>query len=242
MLEQNADVKTSQPSRMQLKTIWDEALKDCDQILFIPMTSGLSGTCSNAQAFAQDEYDGRVFVVDNTRISINLKSSIFEAVNLLKQGKTAQQVKEYLENSAKLCSIYITLGTLKYLKKGGRISPAAAALGSMLNFKPIMYSDGGSFEKYALVLSMAQAKKRMISKVKEELEGKFSEQYKEGKMRISVAHTQNEQEALKFAEEIKATFPNVKFDFVDPLSLSVSCHIGPGALAISVYVYDNIAF
>lgn len=238
-LKKNADVKTSQPSRTQLKEAWDEALKEYDQVIFIPMTSGLSGTCLNAKAFAEEEYKDKVIVVDNKRISANLKESVLEAVNLLKNGKTALEVKDYLEQTADKCSIYIMVSVLKYLKKGGRISPAAAALGTMLNFKPILSSRGASFEKYAIVLSTAQAKRKMIQKIKEELENEFAKEYSEGKMRVSVAHTQNEQEALKFAEEIKLAFPKLKFNFVDPLSLSVSCHIGPGALAITTYVSCN---
>lgn len=238
-LKKNADVKTSQPSRAQLKETWDEALKDNDQVLFMPMTSGLSGTCNNAKAFAQEEYKDKVIVVDNKRISVNLKESVLEAVKLLKEGKTAEEVKDYLEETSPKHSVYITVNVLKYLKKGGRISPAAAALGAMLNFKPILFSRGDNFEKFGIVMSMAHAKKKMIQKVKEEFETIFAEEYKAGKMKVAVAHTQNEQEAMKFAEEIKAALPNVKLEFVDPLSLSVSCHIGPGALAISSFVSCN---
>ncbi|MBQ3048202.1 MAG: DegV family protein [Clostridia bacterium] len=238
-LKKNVDVKTSQPSRTQLKEAWDEALKDYDQVVFMPMTSGLSGTCNNAKIFAEEEYNGKVIVVDNKRISINLKESVLEAVNLLKQGKSAQEVKDYLENTAEKHSVYITVNVLKYLKRGGRISSAAAALGTMLNFKPILFSRGQNFEKFGIVMSMAHAKKKMIQKVKEEFETQFAEEYKAGKMKVAVAHTQNEQEALKFAEEIKQALPNVKLEFVDPLSLSVACHIGPGALAITSFISCN---
>ena len=238
-LKKNADVKTSQPSRAQLKEAWDEALKDSEQVLFIPMTSGLSGTCNNAKIYAQEEYAGKVIVVDNQRISVNLKESVLEAVKLLEKGKTAEQVKDYLEETSAKHSIYITVNVLKYLKKGGRISPAAAALGSMLSFKPILFSRGENFEKFGIVLSMAQAKKKMLQKVKEEFESIFAEEYNAGKMKVAVAHTQNEQEALKFAEEIKLALPKAKLEFVDPLSLSVSCHIGPGALAISSFISCN---
>lgn len=238
-LKKNADVKTSQPSRTQLKETWDEALKESDQVLFIPMTSGLSGTCNNAKAFAKEEYNGKVIVVDNKRISVNLKESVLEALTLLKEGKTAEQVRDYLEETSQKHSIYITVNVLKYLKKGGRISPAAAALGAMLNFKPILFSRGDNFEKFGIVMSMAHAKKKMLQKVKEEFETIFAEEYNAGKMKVAVAHTQNEQEALKFAEEIKLALPKAKLEFVDPLSLSVSCHIGPGALAITSFVSCN---
>lgn len=234
-LKANADVKTSQPSEYQVEELWDECLKEYDEILHIPMSSGLSGTCGNAIRYAE-KYKGRVEVVDNQRISVTLKESVMEAIALAKQGKSAKEIKEYLEETKSKSSIYIMMGMLKYLKKGGRISPAAAALGAMLNVKPVLASRGGNFEKYALVLSAAQGKKKMLQKIKAELETEFKEEYDQGKMCISVAHTQNEAEALKFKDEIIKEFPLLKFHFVDPLSLSVSCHIGPGALALALSV------
>lgn len=232
LLEMGAEVTTSQPSEYMLEELWNNYLKDYEEVLYIPMTSGLSKTCENAKTYAQ-KYNGRVVVVDNKRISCNMKESVLEAVAMNSQGKSANEIKEYLESTRDKMSVYIMVPELKYLKRGGRISPAAAAIGSMLNIKPILSSRGEKFEKYAMVLSLAQAKKKMIQKVKTEMETEFKEEYEAGKMTISVAHTQNEKEALKFKEEIIAAFPKAKFRFVDPLSLSVSCHIGPGALAIT---------
>ncbi len=229
----DAEVTTSQPSRYYLEELWEENLKDAEEILYIPMTSGLSKTCENAKNYAE-KFNGRVQVVDNKRISVVLKSSIFEAIEYANQGLSAKEIKEKLESDKDKSSIYITMGVLKYLKKGGRISPAAAALGSMLKVKPILYSRGENFEKFAVALSLGQAKKKMLEQIIKELNGEFKEDYLAGKMVISVAHTQNEKEALKLKEEILRTIPNVKFRFVDPLSLSVSCHIGPGALAIAI--------
>lgn len=233
--DENAEISTSQPSQLYLKELWDELLKEYDELLYIPMMSGLSATCRNAQKLAES-YDGKVFVVDNARISVTQKESVCEAVALLREGKTAAEIKDYLEATGPKASIYITLDTLKYLKKGGRIKPAAAALGSMLQIKPILYTRGETFDKFAMVLSFAQAKKKMIQKIREELETEFKEEYDGGKMTVSVAHTQNFAAAEKFKAEIIAAFPKLTFHFVDPLSLSVSCHIGPGSLAIALAV------
>ena len=238
-LKQNADVKTSQPSQYYLEELWNELLKDNDELLFIPMSSGLSGTCENAKRYAE-AFGGKVIVVDNKRISVTQKESVFEAIELLKQNKTARQIKEYLEETKDKNSIYIMMGVLSYLKKGGRISPAAAALGAMLNVKPILSSKGENFEKFALVLSAAQGKKKMILKIKSELETIFKEEYDKGHMVVSVAHTQNEAEAHKFKDEIMKEFPKLEFHFVDPLSLSVSCHIGPGALAVALSINSTL--
>lgn len=233
-LEKDASVTTSQPSAYYLEETWNELLKDCDQIVYIPMSSGLSGTCSTATALAL-EFNGKVEVVDNTRISVTQKESVMTALKLVNQGKSAKEIKEYLEAEKKLTSIYISVSTLKYLKKGGRVTAAAAALGSILRIKPILSSDGGKFEKYAMTINVGQAKKKIISQLKTDLETKFKEKYENGKMAISVAHTNNHQEAEKFKAEIEKELPNIKCLYCDPLSLSVACHIGPGALAAAIF-------
>lgn len=236
-LANNADVKTSQPSQVYLEDLWETLLKEYNEILYIPMTSGLSATCVNAKRYAEN-FGGKVFVVDNKRISVTQKESVFEALALLKQGKTASEIKDYLESTASKHSIYITVSTLKYLKKGGRINPAVAVVGTLLNIKPVLYSRGEQFNKLAMTTSMNQAKKKMMAQIKSELENEFKEEYEKGVMTVSVAHTQNSTEAEKFKQEIIKEFPKLKFRFVDPLSLSVSCHIGPGALAIAMAI-DN---
>ena len=234
-LKTDADVKTSQPSQYYLENLWNEILKNYDEILYIPMSSGLSATCSNAIRYAEN-FKGKVTVVDNKRISVTQKESVLEAIELCKQGKSVKDIKDYLENTKAKNSIYITLGTLKYIKKGGRINPAVATIGSLLKVKPILCSRGEKFDKFSMSMSLSQAKKKMIEKIKSELENEFQEEYKQGKMVISVAHTQNETEALKFKDEILEAIPNIRFRFIDPLSLSVACHIGPGALAIAICV------
>lgn len=233
-LEQDAEVTTSQPSQYYLQELFEELLKECDEIVYLPMSSGLSGTCANATKLAEN-FNGKVFVIDNKRISVTLKSSVYEALKLANAGKSGLEIKEILEQQANLTSIYITVGTLKYLKKGGRITPAAATLASLLRIKPILSSSGDNFEKCAISLNLAQAKKKMIMQVKQDLETKFKEIYDNGKMAVAVAHTQNLSEAEKFKQEIEKELPNLKILYVDPLSLSVSCHIGAGALAVAVF-------
>lgn len=233
LLESGADVKTSQPSQFYLEELWTNLLKDYDKIVYIPMTSGLSGTCENAKKYAE-KFGGRVLVVDNLRISVVQKMSVFEAVELVKQNKTAQEIKDYLESTKDKFSIYITLTTLKYLKKGGRVSPAVATLGSLFKLKPILYTRGQNFEKFAITMSLTQAKRKMIEKIKSELETEFREEYDRGEMALAVAYSKSNDEALKFAEEIKKEIKDLKIVCIDPLSLSVSCHTGPGALGIGV--------
>lgn len=235
LLAKDADVKTSQPSQNYLEELWNGLLQDNDELLYIPMTSGLSATCSNAAALAEN-FGGKVFVVDNKRISVTQKESVYEAIAMRDQGKSAKEIKGYLESTKQLASIYIMLDVLKYLKKGGRISPAAAMLGDLLKFKPVLSSRGENFEKYAIVMSAKQGERKMIQKIKSEMETEFKEYYDGGKMTVSVAHTQNFAEAEKFKQMILTELPKLRFRFVDPLSLSVSCHIGPGSLAIAVSV------
>jgi DegV family protein with EDD domain len=237
-LAQDADVSTSQPSQIYLEETWTNLLKEYEEIVYIPMSSGLSATCENAKNYAK-AFDGKVFVVDNKRISATMKASVFEAIALAKQGKTGTQIKAYLERTWNLFSVYIMVGTLKYLKKGGRISPAAAAIGSALKLKPILETTGDKFEKVGMVLSVAQAKKKMIAKVKADIEGKLKAPYEEGTLTATVVHTENLAEAEKFEAELKAEFPKLKFPQIEILSLSVSCHIGPGSLAVTL---QNNAF
>lgn len=233
-LSKDAEVTTSQPSRFYLEEIFNKILKDYDEIVYIPMSSGLSGSCESAKKLAE-QFNGKVQVVDNLSISVIQKNSVYQALMLAKQGKNANEIKSILENLKDLTSIYITPSTLKYLKRGGRITPTAAALGSLLRIKPILYSNGLSFEKCAICLNLAQAKKKMIMQIRQDLQTKFSKFYEQGNMAISVAHTNNLEEAQRFKEEIEKEFPNLKVTYVDPLSLSVSCHIGTGALAVATY-------
>ena len=238
-MQMGADIKTSQPSQFYLEEMWERILKDYEEILYIPTSSGLSGTCENAKIHAE-KYNGRIHIVDNHRISVFLKEAVYHAIALKEQGKSAAEIKEILEATAHKQSTYLVVNKLKYLKKGGRVSPAVAAIGDMISLKPILYTRGQNFDKCAMALSMAQAKKRMIDRIKSDLENEFKEDYENGHMTVSVAHANCLKDALRFKEEIEKALPKLKFRFVDDMSLSVACHVGPGAFAISVSFNDLV--
>ena len=227
-LEKDADVSTSQPSPESVIKLWDELLKEYDEIVHIPMSSGLSGSCQTARMLAED-YDGKVEVVNNQRISITQVSSVIDAQNLIKAGKGASEIRAILEEEALQASIYITLVTLKYLKKGGRITPAAAALGTMLRLKPVLQIQGEKLDAFSKVRTMSAAKRVMMDAIRSDLEKRFSG----CKMRIDIAHTNNEAMALEFKKEVEAEFPEYPVVLANELSLSVSCHIGAGSLAVA---------
>lgn len=231
-LRGNATVSTSQPSVTAVTELWDELLKEYDEIVHIPMSSGLSETCHTAQNLAKD-YGGRVQVVDNQRISVTLKQSAIDAMKLAEKGCSAAEIKGYLEQTAHDSSIYISLDTLKYLKKGGRLTPAAALVGSILRIKPVLQIQGEKLDAYKKVLSFKQAKQEMIGAVKHDLETRFAPLRAAGEMTLSIAHTDIAAEAELFKQELETAFPDLSVVYVDPLSLSVSCHIGPGALAVT---------
>lgn len=237
-LQNDADVKTSQPSEFYLEDLWTTLLKDYKDIIYIPMSGGLSATCANAKTYAE-KFDGRVHVVDNKRISITQKLSVLEANAMVKRGVPVREILDYLDKTQSKASIYLTVSVLKYLKKGGRLSPAAAAIGDMLKIKPILYTRGDSFEKSAMTVSMGQARKKMLKQLRAELEGEFAEEYKQGKMVFSIAHTAIPDEAARTKAEIEREFPDMKVLFVDNLSLSVACHTGPGALGIGL-MYNGL--
>lgn len=229
-LQGDATVSTSQPAAISVTELWDELLKEDCEIVHIPMSSALSETCHTAQNLAKD-YAGKVQVVDNQRISVTQKQSVFDALLLAKQGKTAAQIKQTLEAMKGDSSIYISLDTLKYLKKGGRLTPAAALIGTILKIKPVLQIQGGKLDAFKKVHSLKQAKSEMIAAIRNDLMTRFKTYLDAGEMTLSVAHTHNADEAETFKNELQAIFPDVPVAFVDPLSLSVSCHIGPGALA-----------
>ncbi len=232
-----ADVSTSQPNIYSVVELWKDLLKTHDEVVHIPMSSALSASMETATTFAE-EFKGKVQVVDNKRISITQKQSVFDAINLAKDGKTAKEIKTWLEETGMNSSIYIMLTTLKYLKKGGRITPAAAAIGSLLKIKPILTIQGGKLDKFAQVISYQQGKKRMIDQIVKELETRFKKELEAGKLKVAVAYTHVEDKAKEFKQEIDEALSkyNLEVVFVDPLSLSVSCHIGDGAIAIGCFI------
>jgi DegV family protein with EDD domain len=231
-LKGDADISTSQPSMAAVTELWDKLLKEYDEIVHIPMSSGLSSSCQTAIMLAQD-YDGRVQVVNNQRISTTQRQSVLDAQTLAQRGLSAAQIREYLEEHKFDSSIYITLDTLKYLKKGGRITPAAAALGTLLKLKPVLQIQGEKLDAFSKSRTLKVAKKTMIEAVKKDCIERFGSDETAKNMWIQVVYSGTDvTEALKFKEEVDKIFPDHQIS-IQPLSLSVSCHIGPGALAIT---------
>lgn len=239
-LENDADLSTSQPSPGDVMDLWDKLLKEYDEIVHIPMSSGLSASCSTAMGLARD-YDGKVQVVDNQRISVTMQQSVMDAKHLAAAGKSAAQIKEILEKEALESSIYLMVDTLKYLKKGGRITPAAALLGSALNLKPILQIQGDKLDAYKKVRGVKAAKKNMLEAMKKDVEGRFSDYVAKGQLKLHVAYTTDEETARQWKEEVQSVFPDIAISRMDPLSFSVTCHTGPGVLAIAAsHVLDGV--
>ena len=230
-LKKDADIATSQPSPESVLNLWKELLKEYDEVLHIPMSSGLSGSCQTAIALA-DDFDGRVQVVNNHRISITQRRSVEDAVRLAEEGKSAREIRAILEETKLESSIYITVATLKYLKKGGRITPAVAAIGTMLRLKPVLTIQGERLDSFSKARTMRQARQTMIDAIKNDIEKRFGGLGARG-VYLDIAHTNNYEEAEDFKAEVEAAFPGYQVGFVDALSLSVSCHIGDGALALA---------
>ena len=229
-LRNDASVSTSQPSPASILMLWDELLKTYDELIYFPMSSGLSGTCQTATMLAQD-YDDRVFVVDNQRISVPLKHSIMDAAVMAEIGYRAREIKDYLERTKMDSAVYITVDTLKYLKKGGRVTPAAAALGTLLKIKPVLQIRGKKLDSYGKARTMNQAKKIMIDALKKDVEDVFDGNAQE--VHFDIAHTRNEKEAMAVKALIEENFPGCEVSIIDPLSLSIACHIGEGAVGVA---------
>lgn len=234
-LSEDADISTSQPSVGELQDRFDELLKEYDEVVFIPMSSGLSGTWQTASMIAE-EYDGKICVVNNQRISVTQRQSVMDAKMLAEKGCGAAEIKEILEREKMQSSIYITLETLKYLKKGGRITPAAAAIGTVLRLNPVLQIQGEKLDAYAKARGKASAKKIMLKAMANDLNTRFADSFKAGRVHIEAAYAGNFEEANEWAEMVKAEYPQLDFH-MDPLSLSVACHIGYGAIAIACSVY-----
>lgn len=230
-LKAGADIVTSQPSPEAVMKLWDKLLETHDSVLHIPMSSGLSGSCETAMMLAQD-YENRVFVVNNQRISVTQRQSVLDAKLLIEAGKDAAKTREILEQDKYNSSIYITLDTLYYLKKGGRITPTAAALGTILRIKPVLQIQGEKLDAFAKARTTNQGKSLMINAIRNDIINRFGGLDQGEGMWLQIAHTNNEQAALAYKEEIARLFPGYDIH-IDPLSLSVACHIGPGALAFA---------
>lgn len=230
-LAADADVATSQPSPGAVLGLWNEILKEYDAIVHIPMSSGLSGSCETAMMLAQD-YDGKVEVVNNQRISITQRRSIMDACAMAEEGFSAADIKRILEEQKLDSSIYIMVDTLKYLKKGGRITPAAAALGTLLRLKPVLQIQGEKLDAFGKARTVKQAKSMMLTAIKKDMETRVGKSAAGEHVHVDVAYTPGEG-VDEWVREVQAAFPNHEI-IVNALSLSVACHIGTGALAIAV--------
>ncbi|MCR5747726.1 MAG: DegV family protein, partial [Lachnospiraceae bacterium] len=228
----DAEIHTSQPLPGDIMDMWDKLLTDYDEVVFIPMSSGLSGTCENATLFAED-YDGKVQVVNNQRISVTQYMSCLDALKMAEDGRDAKYIKKRLEETKFDSNIFITVDTMKYLKKGGRVTPAAATFADLLGIKPVLRIYGEKLDAFAKAHGMKNAKKVMLKAIKDDIEKNYGGiDPDKPNAWLGLAYTHNPVEAEEFKKEIQEVFPNYHIDMY-PLSLSVSCHIGPGALGVT---------
>ena len=230
-LDEDADIKTSQPAPGDVLDLWEKLLEDHDEIVHIAMSSGLSSSCATAAMLA-DDYDGKVQGVDNQRISVTQRQAVADAMKLAEEGKSAKEIKDILEADKLDSGIFIMVDTLKYLKKGGRVTSAGAAIGTVLGIKPVLQIHGEKLDAFAKTRGVKQAKKKMIAAVRKELEERFPDGDFAKHAYLQSAYTKDKEAALKWKEELMAEFPEMEFH-QDPLSLSVACHIGAGALAVA---------
>ena len=227
-LQSECSITTSQPAPGDVVGLWDRILKEYDQVVYIPMSSGLSNSCETAMMLASD-YAGKVFVVNNQRISVTQKCSVRDAMELAKQGRSGEEIKAILEDMKLESSIYITVDTLKYLKQGGRVTPAAAAIGTILNIKPVLQIQGDKLDSFAKARGFKQAKKIMLDAAQKDMQERFGNR----PVHLQAAYTCSEEEAQAWKREIQERFPGYEIE-MDKLSLSVACHIGPGSIAIAI--------
>lgn len=232
-MKEHRDISSSQPSPGQLIEFWENILKDgYDQIVYIPMSSGLSNSCHNAIQFSMD-YDGKIQVVDNHRISLTQEASVLSALLLAQQGLTAEEIKNYLEERAYQASIYITVDSMEYLKKGGRVTPAAAAFASVLNLKPILTIQGDKLDTYAKARGMKQAEEKMIEAIKQDRLTRFAD-VPDHQLRIETAGTfENEEKSEQWRQLVQNAFPSIPVSYVD-LPCSIACHVGINAAGTAI--------
>lgn len=229
-LEGNGSVSTSQPSIESLTKMWEKVLEEYEEVIYIPMSSGLSGSCQTAAMLAED-YDGKVIVVDNQRISVTQRRAAEDAYAMTQAGKSSEEIYKALMETKLEASIYIMVDTLKYLRKGGRLTPAVAALGTILRIKPVLQIQGEKLDTFAKARTGKQGVSIMLDAMEKDVEQRFDNDLEQ--LYIDIAHTENAQGAEELKREIQKRYPNQEVR-INPLSLSVSCHIGPGALAIAI--------
>lgn len=231
-LKEDVRVATSQPSPQDTLDLWDAMLKEYEQVLYMPMSSGLSGTCMTAQGLAQDDaYEGKVFVVDNGRVATPLHQSILDAIEMAEEGLSAPEIKKSLEDSREDMTIYIAVDTLEYLKKGGRVTAATAAIGTVLNIKPVLRVGTGKLDIFQKCRGMKKARKLMIDAMKEDIQTKFKQQYEAGELHLMAASSSTPEATEEWVNQIKEAFPDMEV-MCDYLTCGISCHTGPGALGI----------
>ena len=235
-LASDAAVSTSLPSPGDVMDMWASLLRDYREVVYIPMSSGLSTSCASALALASEgDFEGRVHVVDNHRISVTQTQSVLDAYFLAREGRTGRQIKEQLESEALDASIYIAVDTLKYLKRGGRITPAAAAVGTVLNLKPVLTIQGDKLDAFAKVRGMKAAFRTMCKAVKKDIDTRFSHLRDEGVLKLGMAETDmDEEEFLSWKEKYQKCFPDMEIVHY-PLTMSIGCHTGAGALGVGVF-------
>lgn len=231
LLKEDAEISTSQPAIGELMELWDSLLKEYDQVVYIPMSSGLSTSCETAMLLAKNEYENKVFVVNNQRVSVTQRRAVLDALELLKDGLNGEEIKNYLEKVKFDSSIYIMVDTLKYLCRGGRVTPAAATFASFFGIKPVLQIQGEKLDAFAKVRGNKKAVKTMIDAIRKDINERFGG---EENIHMCVAYTYDKNAAEEFLETLKEEFPNSIDYIMNPLSLSVSCHIGPNSLAVAV--------
>lgn len=229
-MEEGADITTSQPSPGEVTDFWDKLLEEYDAVVYIPMSSGLSGSCQTAMLLAED-YEGKVYVVNNQRISVTQMQSVLDARDLIKKGYAAAQIRNILEETKFDSSIYVTVTTLKYLKKGGRITPAAAMLGTLLQIKPVLTIQGEKLDAFSKARTLKQGKTIMMTALKKDLETRFHDPEARHTW-LEIAYTCSDEMAQEFKETVTEIYPDANI-CIAPLSLSIACHIGPGCLAVA---------
>ena len=233
-LQSGVSVSTSQPAPTEVMKIWDEALEEYEQILYMPISSGLSGSCQTATMLAGEEaYEGKVFVVDNGRVSTPLHRSILDALELIEEGYSAAEIKRILEDSKMNMVIYIGVETLENLKRGGRVTPAVAAIGTLLNIKPILKLGVGTLDSFKKCRGFAKARTSMIEAIKNDLETTFKEYYERQEVYLLAASSASEEVTKDWIRQIEEAFPGLEV-LCDDLSMGVSCHIGYGGLGIGL--------
>ena len=235
-LEGGSAIATSQPSPADVCDVWDWALKEFEKVLYLPLSSGLSGSCETAMALARDEqYEGKILVVDHGQISTPLHQMVLDTLELIEKGFSAEQIKEILESGKDRMMIYIGVETLEYLKRGGRVTPAAAAIGSVLNIKPVLKLETGKLDSFKKCRGFSKVKTTLIEAMKQEMDTRFADALADGQLRLLAASSADKEETENWVKEIEDAFPGMKV-FCDPLSLGVSCHTGAGALGIGCSV------